>query len=394
MIVSACKCESNNKTNVREKHESQSDTVFRALHTYFVQLTFERGTDCKNLTIVVDNAHIPLSEEHMCADQGTRKEALSQSLSAINTLSFPPPFLVETEDGASRWNSIEIRGASRRLRTESDFAVPKPSRTRDDYESESQSMDKTMHHRFPRGIRSPVPTKRTMRRLAIIPGSAEYKKYRPPRPSPSLDSTERLLRELPRVRNNHMTPTLGQMKMIVPSLERNVPKTGHTSISAMKDEDLKLPAFSEKVKEVPCDDDSITLLAKGKEAFKPFGNHHDANPAQDEEASYTRKKVVAGGSGHTCYWGESDLTQAPCGVARWDQMIGLRSSLRAHGIIPPSLTKEYPFTISPFHSLQRSEDFPSQSSADPSSSKPYPVENLSVVMEHDAVDRIIETTVG
>jgi hypothetical protein len=90
-----------------------------ALLSYFSNLALERDTECENLTVVVDNAHIPLSD--FVEDPVM---AFSQSLSAINTVSFPPAFLKET----SRWESIE--GSSN-----SDFSLSVPSRSRDDLDA-------------------------------------------------------------------------------------------------------------------------------------------------------------------------------------------------------------------------------------------------------------------
>jgi hypothetical protein len=90
-----------------------------ALLSYFSNLALERDTECENLTVVVDNAHIPLYDF-----VGDPVRAFSQSLSAINTVSFPPAFLKET----SRWESIE--GSSN-----SDFSLSVPSRSRDDLDA-------------------------------------------------------------------------------------------------------------------------------------------------------------------------------------------------------------------------------------------------------------------
>lgn len=240
-----------------------SETFSRSLHLYFSSLAMDFDINCENLVIVVDNAHIPLSaEHHLLADKDANYGAFSRSLSAINTVSFPPPFLMtvnDESDVSSRWDSIAIRrrGSSSRLvnHAESDLGPQKPGRTCDDYyESEPQSIDKTMHttsNRFTAGrcIKSPVLIKKTprrRRRTPIVPTNRtttttdelrhkpyhapgpssstsrwlrersttttttteelRRKPYNAPGPSSSLDSTSRWLRELPRRGDSKPTP--------------------------------------------------------------------------------------------------------------------------------------------------------------------------------------------
>ena len=123
---------------------SDSTMSIATLNSFFQDLATEQETDCETLTIVVDNAHIPV---HYSGPT----EAFSRSLSAINSVPFPPPFLKET----SRWESME--GSSN-----SDFSLSVPCRSRDDLD----------HNSLNRGRKNLGP-------------------------SSSLDSTARLLRELP-----------------------------------------------------------------------------------------------------------------------------------------------------------------------------------------------------
>lgn len=179
-----------------------------ALQSYFSMLISES----KNITVVVDNAHIPLGDDYLFSDRDSNNtERFSRSLSALNTLCFPPPFLADEGSCSSRWDSIEGSMRRRRTCTESDFTLPhKPSRTQDEYyckkpehdttarTQQHQYLDKTFHHRT---TISPVPTKKSKKKrlLKKFPGGGpSCRSYSSLHlPSHSLDSTTQWLFELP-----------------------------------------------------------------------------------------------------------------------------------------------------------------------------------------------------
>ena len=184
----------------------KAQTSCPALQSYFSTLTSERKQQLGriknvNLMVVVDNAHIPLGEDFHSrnVEDDDNMEKLSQSLSAMDTLSFPPPFLLDDGSCSSRWDSIEGRVG---MCNEFDSALRKPSRSRDDsfFGQDagllSECIDRTFHQRQI----SPVPKKRTRRLLKNYPGGDAFRSYSSPHPSFSLDSTTRWLRELPSLR--------------------------------------------------------------------------------------------------------------------------------------------------------------------------------------------------
>ena len=68
------------------------------LQSFLQDLATEIETDCENLTVVVDNAHIPIHCSEEFAD-----DTMNASEFAINTASFPATFLRET----SRWDAMQ-----------------------------------------------------------------------------------------------------------------------------------------------------------------------------------------------------------------------------------------------------------------------------------------------
>jgi hypothetical protein len=90
-----------------------------ALRSYFANLAVEMELDTisQRLTIVVDNAHIPLriccGEDSMEVDDDYAMMGMSKSLSAIHSVTFPPSFLKEkASSGSSRWKSVESSSSS------------------------------------------------------------------------------------------------------------------------------------------------------------------------------------------------------------------------------------------------------------------------------------------
>ena len=86
------------------------------LQSFLQDLATEIETDCENLTVVVDNAHIPIHCSEEFAD-----DTMNASEFAINAASFPATFLRET----SRWDAMQ--GCSN-----SDFLLSIPSRNRNE----------------------------------------------------------------------------------------------------------------------------------------------------------------------------------------------------------------------------------------------------------------------
>jgi hypothetical protein len=171
------------------KRSPPIDTIFQpiynkynmpvSLKSYFIHLAAERDTDCENLTIIVDNAHIPVHFT-IKKDVNDTMEGFSRSLSAINCVSFPPPFLKDT----TRWESM--KGSSN-----SDFSLSVPSRSRDD-------LDRN-----------------------LLGHSLSRKNFGP---CSSLDSTERMLRKLPTqyspmTRRREQCPALSPAYAELPSLK-------------------------------------------------------------------------------------------------------------------------------------------------------------------------------
>lgn len=216
---------------------------------------------------------------------------LSQSLSELNTVSFPPPFLLTSDDGSScssRWDSIEgRRGGGKRGRSscnESDFTIQKPSRSRDKYDEATrlqqeeaplydtgtststssvvpppagtQSLDKTSHERRGQSCpTSPVPKKRTRtrtRRVVIknyFRGGESFRRYysSPPSPASSLDSTSQRLRELPFERmgnfKNLATTTTSTGRGFTKKEETLLPPGTRTQLVGGRTEHQELPTI-------------------------------------------------------------------------------------------------------------------------------------------------------
>ena len=59
-----------------------------ALKCYFQALSDDLDHTCENLTIVIDNAHLPAHSFNV----ESPIEAFSRSLSSLNTVTFPPAF--------------------------------------------------------------------------------------------------------------------------------------------------------------------------------------------------------------------------------------------------------------------------------------------------------------
>ena len=325
--------------------KSSSSLFSPSLCVYFSLLAQEMGFERGNLVIVVDNAHIPLgADEYQLANEDACNEAFSRSLSAINTVSFPPPFLMmnDRDVSSSRWDSIEIRrvGAgnrsSRRLshQAESDLGPQKPGRTRDDdSDTETQSIDKTMHHRFTerRSIKSPVlinkKTRRRQRGLRPIvatshtTNTAELRKPHkkaPPGPSSSLDSTSRWLRELPRRGDIKPMPPdpkglVRRRSPIRSDMRRHAAEDLNDDSSLTDDETRKQDPFRTQTSEWTAWFDMISSMTS--RLHDPVGD--DTNPAEDDglisESIFKRRSEG------------SDLKPSDSGqVARWDEVTSLQ----------------------------------------------------------------------
>jgi hypothetical protein len=154
-----------------------------ALESYFSHLSHEFHVEGENLTVVVDNAHIPLHFE-----EEALKPAFSQSLSALDNTRFPPQFLKDDD----RWNSMQSSAAS-------DVSLNMPSRSRD-----------TLDERIDRMI--------TKEKKMLAPQA-------------SLDATERMLRELPLELPDHTRTRITRKQ------NRNAPR------SPLRRKDDELPSL-------------------------------------------------------------------------------------------------------------------------------------------------------
>ena len=138
-------------------------------HSFLSRLATEHESCCENITVVMDNAHVPLNGDFL-ASNGEDGGRFWQSLSGMNQMDFPPPFLLGnaslSPETPSRWDSVE---GQRHGMVESDFGISYPSRTRDD------SIDYE--------IKPPPPPSSSPTRLS-------------PRPTTSLDSATRRMRKL------------------------------------------------------------------------------------------------------------------------------------------------------------------------------------------------------
>jgi hypothetical protein len=140
----------------------------------------EASFSCENLTVVVDNAHLPVhcffanASSWNEVDNDEPMVALSQSLSAISTLSFPPAFLLQQQSNcsSSRWSCDESQSSGL------DLSLIVPSRSRD--------CDSPLWNARRKSANSTTATTTTYADHTL-----------PPTKTASLDSTTKWLRELP-----------------------------------------------------------------------------------------------------------------------------------------------------------------------------------------------------
>ena len=377
-----------------EDTASESPAISLALHSYFSRLAVERETDCENLTVVVDNARIPLSDEYFLADE-RRTAAFSRSLSALNTLSFPPPFLShQGEESSSRWDSIESQGR-RRPTTDLDLSLLKPSRTRDDSDSEEhQYMDKTTHCSCPRRTVSPMPKKKTKkktRRLRGSPGS--FRQSASLKPTASLDSSSRWLRELPQV--GDVSPTMLQRPKRRPRNRRRSSDTYYESILDASKE------LREQEAELDGDDDD-TFRFHEEAAMNVFseldmptfrGKEDSGSPVLGKDF---RRKNPACPLPPPATQETRDTSQE---LVRDKGDVTGSAIHRPYRSPPASLVSGFPFTTSPLSKLRHlhyelSPSSTTSSSSDGGFSSPPRRKHMSTALETDAVDRKYELIAG
>ena len=129
-----------------------------------------------DLTIVMDNAHLPahcfeFSAGYLADNVDNPMEAFSQSLSAVNSVPFPPPFL-EDAKSSSKWNFDESYSSVNGTGRDVPLNIPSRSRDADDVLvfSDDENDDE---------------------------GDTNSLTIHPPGHTSSLDSTTKWLRELP-----------------------------------------------------------------------------------------------------------------------------------------------------------------------------------------------------
>jgi hypothetical protein len=353
-----------------------------ALQSYFSMLASERKQECVNMTVISDNAHIPLGEDYLLNDEEDNMENFSQSLSALNTLSFPPPFL-DDESVSSRWDSMESpRGPC----NEADFPLHKPSRTRDEYDSEHaetrpQCIDKTVHQRQCPPL-SPVPNKRKTRRLLkTFPQGGAFRTYETPRPSSSLDSVTRWLRELP-LEAGDLSPRGPRRGLKAYENEVKVkhspPPAGTTETRI--EEELLLRSVL------------VPPLCRAQRTLADI-----VDPATSDEAEDDSKVVDLNNKSRGVEGLSSSQQLKLASQESPDQMFQRSSRTRSQVAMSVSFMAQFPFVTSPFAPLLGDLETSSPSSSPPpeQGGSTRCKKNLSTVLaKHDAMDRILllETT--
>ena len=148
-----------------------------SLESFFSNLALELNLEgSENLTVVVDNAHIPLQFQKKKNAADNTNETFSSSMSALDTVLFPPPFL--KDEYYDRWSSNE--GIS----IGSDTSLNVPSRSREGRDAATTNRITAVDQFID----------------SII--EEEEKQTRCISTHPSLDSTERMLRQLPVMLDN------------------------------------------------------------------------------------------------------------------------------------------------------------------------------------------------
>ena len=372
------------------------------------------------VTIVMDNARLPA---HCFAFFGgcnddclldNPMEALSQSLSAINTVPFPPPFLKNTTS-STRWNFDESNSSGKGL----DVSLNVPCRSRD-VDSDNDDGDDDNYD--------------DDNSITLI---------HPPVHSSSLDSTTKWLRELP----FEHSPVLTRSPVCASNSSSSLRGRGSKRVCASRDVPLKCPPspalcvdddddelpslrecpydeevevhprrsslsgiidvsaitaalelldYDENDTEKDDDDDSIIHISDEEEE----DDHEEEQPQDDDEEDDERNLNDSSflSVGQTSVDDPTgDIMSPTCKLV--GGFLDRRSRLSSH--ISPTVISDFPYSSpilvrkegrgspSNSHKIANANKSPSSSSSSNSSRHHQLVKKLSVVFEKDEIDLLV-----